>query len=215
MLPATPSKTILHRLRYAVFRAICRVGPKVKDVYTIEKRSDTPLAADLRVARNDAGRRHQFNEQVTKLQAKKIIVPSATVVISSYDRTDGSGYVAIHLSCSLASSGWKVLLVDVCGGLVAPAGVAYYKANEVMEDGIIIRGALSEKLAAWHRCYDLILIVNQPVDESANALVYMSLATTNLFVLDARWTPASRIREADLLGDCFSLPNRYYILYRG
>lgn len=187
---------------------------KVNDAATIEKNSNTPLAAEVRVFKKEADRRRHFNDLATQLLLKNVVGTVATVVVSCYEREEGGAFIAANLSRSLAAQGRKVLLIDVDGGIAAPPGVDHYQAREETMDGVVIRTQLAEKLDSWRKVYDLLLISNQPVTESANALVYMSLATTNLFVLDARRTAARTIQEADLLGECFSLPGWYFILNR-
>ncbi len=60
--------------------------------------------------------------------------------------------------------------------------------------------------------YDLVLIHNQALKDGPLALLFMSLATQNLVVLDSRETAEKRITTINLLKEEFQLPNVWFVL---
>jgi len=61
---------------------------------------------------------------------------------------------------------------------------------------------------------EILLVQNLPLSHDSHALAVMSGATVNLFVIDGRTTPSSRLPELDLLINEFTLPNVQLCLNR-
>jgi len=208
---------------------------KVNDSSTIEKNSLTPLVAEVRKPKNDLFRSAHFNDIAIKLELCKAIGYPGILVYSSFDDKEGKSYNAAGIARAIVALGKKVLLVDVHGDIpgkqgwtfgkagdsgesgvyATPVGnLYYYPANEETADGVVIREDMEYKAREWKRRYDAVVIRNQSISRSANALIYMSIADTNLFVLDSRRTAAKKIMEADLLKEKYTIPDMRFVLNR-
>ena len=66
---------------------------------------------------------------------------------------------------------------------------------------------------AFQEKYDLVIILNERLGNSKSILL-MSIATSNIVVLDTRLTPAKKIMDVDILKQKFDLPAMYFGLNR-
>ncbi len=69
-------------------------------------------------------------------------------------------------------------------------------------------------IALYEHEYDLILINNEPIDSGSRSMLFMNCATVNLFVVDARVTPAKRIMTLELLKNELSVPTIGFVINR-
>lgn len=60
--------------------------------------------------------------------------------------------------------------------------------------------------------YDFCIIHNQAIKEEKLALLFMSMATQNLVVLDSQKTAQKTIIHLELLKDEYQLPNFWFVL---
>jgi hypothetical protein len=72
--------------------------------------------------------------------------------------------------------------------------------------------SLSQEIKQLSQDYDLIIVDNQNLEEERIGLLLMKLASSNLYVVDSRRTPASLIEKVDLLVAEFHLPNFHFAL---
>ncbi|MBL0745837.1 exopolysaccharide transport family protein [Chryseolinea lacunae] len=200
---------------------------KVNDVHNIERNSPIEIALLTPFLEKPAGLREHFLREAIQLELKGVAMPKTILVLTSGDRREGRSFHAWHLAQAFAAQGRSVLLVDVgdrlaaqctettgegvrnttCGGvhglsLSDPKYSAYTKAS--------LRQHLEQHAAA----FDLVVVNNEPLKGETRALLLMSVADANLFVLDSRRTPQSQILNVSLLQKEFSLPNMWFILNR-
>lgn len=228
----------------ALIFTVHKAKAKVNSAAFIEKTSSTPVAAEINVYRKTPERIQHFTNLAIELELKKVLPPSAVVALSSFDDREGKTFVAAHLAIGLAALSKKILLIDVAGNTATklrwpsvfplinrkgealsaegPSGICptpiqnlYYLPIDTVD---AVKPVLAEqwrkRLTVLRESYDLILIRNQSIRHSANALVYMATAEVNLFLVDARRTPARQIMEADLVKEKFHIPAMHFLLNR-
>lgn len=205
---------------------------KVNDSSAIEKNSEVPLVAEVLMQRKAKDRSKHFNDLAIELGLRKVVSYPSAITISSCIEREGKSYIAANLALGITALGKRVLVVDVKGNVAEKMNwtletkgqnlftvkgqerLHYYVAAEETTDAVVIEESLQNKMNEWKKEYDAILLRNEPAQQSANALVYMAVADTNLFVFDSRRTPAKKIMEADMLREKFHIPEMKYILNR-
>jgi hypothetical protein len=110
------------------------------------------------------------------------------------------------------AQGRKVLVVDPTGQLegVFPANdyINYADTRFLSYTKTVFQMEITAKL----KDYDLCLIHNQSVNDDRLGLLFMSIASQNLLVLDSRKTAEKSIIKMELLKDEFQLPNVWFVL---
>ena len=238
--PASPNKILILAISaimglliaISTIYAVHGAKAKVNDTSTIEKNSETPLIAEVRRQKKETDRQAHFNDLAIQLELRKVINYPAVVTYSSFEDKEGKSYNAVNISRGLVALGKKVLLVDVNGNIPIKQGwdiyqpddrgiyetpvdnLFYYRADGGAPGDVVIRKELEGRIWEWKQLYDAIIIRNQPLLLSAGALVYMSVADANLFILDSRRTAAKKIMQADLLKEKYQFPGMWFVLNR-
>jgi cellulose biosynthesis protein BcsQ len=160
-----------------------------------------------------------FHKLAIQLEVKGSVKLNSVVVFSSFDVKEGKSYNAIYLAAAFAQQGKSVLVVDADGNMHAnhnlkdsvnlkyeniAGNITRYKNTEI----------ITEQLNKWKEEYDLVIIKNEPLNDISIGLIMMSLADTNLFVLDSRRTAAKMIAEAEALNDEYKFNNMQFLLNR-
>jgi uncharacterized protein involved in exopolysaccharide biosynthesis len=158
------------------------------DADGVQKETRTPLAAIIpHLGRGLAGRLAFFTQLATRLALKGMLVPGTKLVVSAFTDKEGQAFFFEHLRQALAAKGLKLR-------------------------ALTLADAESPNPAAQPD--EILLVQNLPLSQDSHALAVMSEATVNLFVVDGRATPTSRLPELDLLIQEFALPNVQLCLNR-
>ena len=158
------------------------------DADGVQREARTPLAAIIpHLGRGLAGRLAFFTQLATRLALKGMLVPGTKLVVNAFTDKEGQSFFFEHLRQALATKGLKLR-------------------------AITLRDAKSPNPEAHPD--EVLLVQNLPLSQDSHALAVMSGAAANLFVIDGRATPTSRLPELDLLIQEFQLPNVQLCLNR-
>lgn len=189
---------------------------KVNDTYTIEKNSPIPVAAEAPVLNSVSGQLQWFHKLALQLELKQLINEQDIVTITSFADGEGKSFLTTGIARELTRQGKKVLVV-VTGSLPPELNQlpsVTIKHMDAQELAMLSASALTNIFAEWKREYDVILVKNEPLNHAENALAFMHVADTNLFLFDSRRTPARQISAITLLNEEFKLPALYFVLNR-
>lgn len=205
--PVSPNYTIILILAailgcaagVALIYTVHTVKAKVNDEETINRLSATPVNAAIPYCSNVQQCAMFFKKWALELELKKQLTAGTVICISSCKAQEGKRFTGTALYRAITGLHAKVLLIHAAetltGAMETPTGWQQY-------------------LQAQQQQYDIIVVINFPVQASATALVPMAAATLNLFVLDSRSTPKECITQADLLQQQLQLPNMQFVLNR-
>ncbi len=199
---------------------------KVNDAYTIEKNSGLPIALLTPYFRKKQMLQEHFLKEAIQLELKGILKDKTTLVFSSNRNNEGRAFHALNLSKSLAIQGRKVLLADVGGDLSyitkseenvkSPSETSFkniaYLSFDDPNFNRFSKAVLRNLLNEYKALFDVIIVNNESLENETKGLLFMSVADTNLFVLDSRRTPAKQIIKTDILKQEFKLPDTWFVL---
>lgn len=197
---------------------------KVNDSHSIEKNSSIPVA--IETPYNNTHPEKQFLKNVLQLELKGILKAGEILTITSNQGNEGKGYNLVNICKVLSKQHRQVILVDAQGDLnflkTCPdsdgqlfhtmiKGVMYldlYASQYLHIPGENIRSLMNSLKAKA----DFIIINNDYLREESRALLMMSIAHQNLFVVDARKTPLKLISRLELLKSEFSIQGLSFLL---
>jgi len=183
---------------------------KVNDITTIEAQSAIPIAIKTPFLETATATQRHFLREAIQLELKGLTDKGALLCLTSNTNNEGRQFHAQQLASAFATQGRKVLVLDFQGILKIETC-----AVENMSDirfRQMSKTDLAAEIAKRAAGFDLVLMDNEDLENERLGLLLMSIATTNLYVVDSRRTPANHIQEVDLLVDEFKLPNSYFIL---
>lgn len=187
---------------------------KVNDSYTIEKNSTIPIAIATPFLSNQTEIDINFLKEAMQLELKGMLLPKNNLTITSYDQSYDHLFHSKNLINALQKQGRNVLVVDVTGelegGVIATNYINYSNINFLRYTKADFEREIQTKM---HE-FDLCLIHNQSIKEDKLALLFMSIASHNLIVVDSRKTAEKSILKLELLKDEYQLPNTWFILNR-
>lgn len=194
---------------------------KVNDKHTVESNSLIPVAMLTPQLNNTREKAHHFLQQAVQLEIKGLI--KDIICFSAFHKNSGASFNSFHLAKAMAHQNRKVLFID------AENTLKLAKTKELspskVEDNIdvipLIDVAFMGYTKAMFRAfiktfkekYDIIVILNEKIT-TQKSMPLMSIATTNLVVLDTRATPAKKITEMNLLKEEYKLPAVYFVINR-
>ena len=185
---------------------------KVNDVYTIEKNSTIPVAFSTPFITKNDSVLDNFLKEAIQMELKEMIQKHSIITISSYDKSKDHLFHSVNLIKALMAQGRKVLIVDATGtmeGEFSAADYLNYSANHYLSyTKSVFLAEIKSKLID----YDLCVIHNQSLKEDKLGLLFMSLASQNLMVLDSRKTAEKSIITIELLKEEYQLPNVWFVL---
>lgn len=205
--PVSPNYTIITVLAailgiaagVVLIYTVHTIKAKVNDEENINRHSDTPVSAAVPNCRNAQQRTVFFRKWALELELKKQLPSGSIICISSFKTLEGKHFIAQALYEAITTVHEKVLLVNaedtVTGPLENPEGWQQY-------------------LRAKQLQYDIILVINFPVQVHSASMVLMAAATNNLFVLDSRRTAEGFITAADVLQRQLQLTAMEFVLNR-
>ena len=185
---------------------------KVNDEFTIEKNSTIPIALATPFIKLKENIKNNFLKEAIQMELKGMIQKQSVLVISSYDKAEDHLFHSKNLADAFKNQGRKVLFVDAAGQLENNFDTLDYlnfsDSKYLSHTKSVFQNEIQEKMEN----YDLCIIHNQSIKEDKLALLFMSLATQNLIVLDSRKTAEKTIIKMELLKDEFQLPNVRFVL---
>lgn len=188
------------------------IKAKVNDSTTIEKNSTIPIALTTPYLKTKELIDQNFLKEALQLEIKGIIPPKSIVVVSSYDNAQQHQFHSENLIQAFHNQGRKTLIIDATGQLKNnwdPQKYLDFSASQYQRYTLEhFQNEIQEKI----HTYDLVLLHNQAIKDGAMALLFMSLATQNLVVLDSRKTAEKTITAIDLLKEEYQLPNVWFVL---
>ncbi|MEI7508156.1 MAG: Wzz/FepE/Etk N-terminal domain-containing protein [Flavobacterium sp.] len=185
---------------------------KVNDSFTIEKNSTIPIAIATPFIKGTQKIKDTFLKEAIKMELKGMIEKGNIIVLSSYDNSKDHLFHSKNLIEAFVKQGRKVLVLDVTGDLksiVNPKDYVNYTNDKFLSyTKTVFENEIFEKMKA----YDICVINNQSVKDEKLALLFMSLASHNLMVVDSRKTAEKTIIKIELLKDEYKLPNFWFVL---
>jgi uncharacterized protein involved in exopolysaccharide biosynthesis len=158
------------------------------DSHGVQRETRTPLVALIPyLSRGLDNRLAFFTQLATRLALKGMLNPGTKLVVSAFSAKEGQAFFFEHLRLALLAKGLKLR-------------------------ALTLRDAQSPNPEAHPD--EILLVQNILLSQDSHALAVMSGAAVNLFVIDARTTPTSRLPELDLLISEFRLPNVQLCLNR-
>lgn len=197
---------------------------KVNDVYTIETNSTIPIALLTPKLKREDDKMKHFLKEAIQLEVKGLLNKKSIITISSFRLVAGSVYNALYLAKALIKQERKVLLLDVADALELNPE-SDFKESYIYQE-LEIRNLTNPKYNAYTQdkmnqlfndlraAYDIVLVINEPLDIETKGKSIMNLSDVNLIVLDARLSPKKRIFETELLKEEYNFPQMYFVLNR-
>ena len=185
---------------------------KVNDEFTIEKNSTIPIALTTPFINLKKNIKDNFLKEAIQMELKGMIQEQSILVISSYDKSEDHLFHSKNLAQAFKKQGRKVLVIDATGQLKdlfeEKDYLNFSDLKYLSHTKAIFQKEIHEKM----QNHDLCIIHNQSLKEDKLALLFMSLATQNLIVVDSRKTAEKTIIKLELLKDEFQLPNVWFVL---
>lgn len=185
---------------------------KVNDSSTIEKSSSIPIALTTPYLKTTESINNNFLKEALQLEIKGIIPPKSILAISSYDNANQHLFHSENWIKAFQNQGRKTLIIDATGQLNNKFEATHYIDYSDAKYHRYTQEHFQNEINAKMSTYDLVLIHNQALKDGPLALLFMSLATQNLVVLDSRETAEKRITTINLLKEEFQLPNVWFVL---
>lgn len=185
---------------------------KVNDAFTIEKNSTIPIAFSTPFIKKSESVSDNFLKESIQMELKGLLQKQSIIVVSSYDKSSDHLFHSKNLIDAFITQGRKVLTIDATGELqhlVPKNDYINYADNKFLS---YTKTVFLNEIQAKIKEYDLCVIHNQSIKEDRLGLLFMSLATQNLIVLDSRKTAEKNIIKIELLKDEYQLPNTWFVL---
>ncbi|MBP8239010.1 MAG: hypothetical protein KAX50_03580 [Saprospiraceae bacterium] len=186
--------------------------PKVRSLNAIETRTAIPVAYTAPFLKTAAERSRFFTKTSISLQVKNILAPHSAVCFSSFHDREGRAFQVLQLAEQLARQGQKVGIADLAGDFTdapqLPAGV------ELIQIAGANLSAAGESMERLRQQFDLLLINNENLQDHSVALMFMSLADSNIFVMDSLCSKLDTIGQFSLLAKEHELPYPYIAFNR-
>ena len=185
---------------------------KVNDAYTIEKHTTIPIASATPFLKSEQEIRINFLKDVVQLELKGIIQPNSIITISSWDDSKDHLFHTENFITALHEQGRKILVIDATGQLKnISKQIDYLDYSDLKYLGYT-KTTFENEIKEITNKFDLTIINNQSIKEDRLALLFMSLATQNLFVLDSKKTAEKTILKTELLKEEYQLQNLWFLL---
>jgi uncharacterized protein involved in exopolysaccharide biosynthesis len=185
---------------------------KVNDVYTIEKNSTIPVAIATPFIKLKSDVETNFLKEAIQMELKGMIKEQNLLAISSYDSDKDHLFHSRNLALAFKKQGRKIVVLDATGQLENEFEPAEYRNFSNLKYLSYTKAAFQKEIQEIMQDFELCIIHNQAIKEDKLALLFMSLATENLIVLDSRKSAEKTILKIELLKDEYKLPNVWFIL---
>lgn len=185
---------------------------KVNDEFTIEKNSTIPIALTTPFIKLKENIKDNFLKEAIQMELKGMIQNQSILVISSYDKAEDHLFHSKNLANALINQGRKVLVIDATGQLGDKFDTTNYLNFSDSKYLSYTQSVFQNEIQDKMKNFDLCIVHNQSIKEDKLALLFMSLATQNLIVLDSRKTAEKTIIKMELIKDEYQLPNVWFVL---
>ncbi|UHO40209.1 hypothetical protein H5J24_09545 [Chryseobacterium capnotolerans] len=183
---------------------------KVNDVYTIEKNSNIPIAFTTPYIKNESENISRLLQNITEMELKGILKDHNTITVTSYDKEKDHLFLIENTMKALEKQHRKVILIDIAGNFPYQSdNIIDLSGNEILFQP---RKQLEHFIHEASQGYELCIINNVAVKKNTLALLLMSLANQNLFILDSRKTAEKRILEVEILNEEYQFPKLWFVL---
>lgn len=185
---------------------------KVNDEFTIEKNSTIPIALSTPFIKLKENLKDNFLKEAIQMELKGMIQNQSILVISSYDKAGDHLFHSKNLANAFINQGRKVLVIDAIGQLEGEFDTQDYLNFSDSNYLSYTQSGFQNEIQDKMKNFDLCIVHNQSIKEDKLALLFMSLATQNLIVLDSRKTAEKTIIKMELVKDEYQLPNVWFVL---
>ncbi|WP_428225816.1 GumC family protein [Flavobacterium sp.] len=186
------------------------IKAKVNDVFTIEKNSTIPVVLTTPFLKDNI--ENVFLKDCIQLELKGVIADKNIISITSFDQAKDHLFHSYNFYNALKVQGKKILVMDATGqleGNVDPADYLNFSEAKYMR---FTKSHFTDEIKTRMEAVDLCIVHNQAIQDDKLALLFMSIANQNLFVLDSRKTSEKTVIKIEALRDEFHLPNLWFIL---
>lgn len=185
---------------------------KVNDIYTIEKNSTIPVAIATPFLKSTSEIKTNFLKEAIQMELKGMIKDKNILAISSYDSDKDHLFHSKNLAFAFKKQGRKIVVFDVTGQLENEFETAEYRNFSDPKYLSYTKTAFQNEIQEIMSHFELCIIHNQAIKEDKLALLFMSLASENLIVLDSRKSAEKTVLKIELLKDEYRLPNVWFVL---
>ena len=185
---------------------------KVNDIYTIEKNSTIPVAIATPFIKSKSDVETNFLKEAIQMELKGMIKEQNLLAISSYDCDKDHLFHSKNLANAFKKQGRKIVVIDATGQLKNEFEPKEYRNFSDSKYLSYTKAAFQKEIQAIMQQFELCIIHNQAIKEDKLALLFMSLATENLIVLDSRKSAEKTVLKIELLKDEYKLPNVWFVL---
>jgi uncharacterized protein involved in exopolysaccharide biosynthesis len=185
---------------------------KVNDIYTIEKNSTIPVAIATPFLKGQSAIDDNFLKEAIQIELKGLINKKNIIAISSYDNEKDHLFHSRNLALAFKKQGRKIIIIDATGQLENEFEPTEYLDFSDPKYLSYTKATFQNELEEIMQECELCIIHNQSIKKDKLALLFMSLATTNLIVLDSRKSAEKNILKIELLKDEYKLPDVWFVL---
>jgi len=185
---------------------------KVNDEFTIATNSTIPIALATPFITIKENIKDNFLKEAIQMELKGMLQNQSILVISSFDQAEDHLFHSEHLAEAFKNQGRNVLIIDVTGQLEGKLDQKNYLSFSDLKYLSQTKSVFQKEIQEKMQNHDLCIVHNQSLKEDKLGLLFMSLATQNLIVLDSRKTAEKTIIEIELLKDEYELPNVWFVL---
>lgn len=185
---------------------------KVNDIYTIEKNSTIPVAIATPFIKGQSAIDDNFLKEAIQIELKGLINKKNIIAISSYDNEKDHLFHSRNLAFAFKKQGRKIVIIDATGQLENEFEPTEYLDFSDPKYLSYTKATFQNELEEIMQECELCIIHNQSIKKDKLALLFMSLATTNLIVLDSRKSAEKNILKIELLKDEYKLPDVWFVL---
>ncbi|MEC4049266.1 Wzz/FepE/Etk N-terminal domain-containing protein [Flavobacterium sp. SUN046] len=185
---------------------------KVNDAFTIEKNSSIPIAFETPFIKNKLEIDNIFLKEAIQMELKGMIHKQSIIVLSSFDKSSQHLFHSRNLIKAFLAQGRKVLVVDATGQLEGVFNTDDYLNYSPSRFLSYTKAIFEKEIYEKMKDYDLCFVHNQSIKDDKLALLFMSLGSQNLMLLDSRETSEKSILKIELLKDEFHINNLWFVL---
>jgi uncharacterized protein involved in exopolysaccharide biosynthesis len=206
----SPAKTLVNAMAgfvsmlIAIILVYARVGilGKIEDEEEVIRASNSPVLVSIPYIKNSRDK-DVFKRGLLHMELRQELENCGVICISSNTLGEGKSFVARELNHAATNYGWKTLLLTATS-----RGIKIPNSDLMPFDKM----ELKRRIAEWKKEYQLIIIDNLSLQGNSDALMLMSAAEVNLFVLDNEHSKKKWIAEIDLMKEDLNLNVFYYVM---
>jgi len=188
---------------------------RVNNETNIQKNCDTVVFAKVPFLKNQEQSGVVFGKIGIDLEVQKNFEKGSVLAVSSFIDGEGKKTIALGLANAAAVLGKKTALLDSDNSF---ENARYENISILSLPQLCPEWKQPAKLKIFiektSREYDVTVIKNKPLSNDSSAMLLMSSASLNLFVLDSRRTKLKKVQQIDVMKDELGLKNIQFILNR-